>query len=233
MTTENLTVPARRRAGLAIENTHKEYTKPNGLRALEQRIEEAQVKCSQHIFELAKFAFRTDGIEPEEHFTDLCSFAEDQFKKRHKVDNVKDVLPVWAVFKSNINRGIKQGLDPNGFKTEWEFRKATMEEIRETNGGNAGGGESEPQTRTPRQTQGSRPTPVNVPDVEEWVGSTTIHSSLQVLVARLVVEAEYIRKGRGKEAENILREAIGALSKLIDKRKIKDAATRAALAEAA
>lgn len=235
MSIEDLGVQPRRLAVTAIQRTHKDYTKPNGLRDLEARIEQETVKCSKHIFGLARYAFE-NSEDPIEMFTDLCAYAEEQFKTRHNVENVKDVLPVWAVFKSNINRGLRADLDPRQFDTEWDFRKATMDQVR----GNNGNGTADKSTRAPRTPTTIRepevpemPVPAVADRVEDWVESTTIHNTLKFLVTRLVIEAEYVKKGKEKEAEKILREAIGALHRLVDRKRITDEATKAALEEAA
>jgi hypothetical protein len=229
-----LAMPARRRAGLAIENTHKAYSKPGGIKDLESKLEGAHKTCSSHIFNLAQFATEEsdDMAGAAAYFGVLCDFAETQYKTKHKVENLREALPVWATYKSNILRAMKSGLDPNHYGSEYDLRKAHQEL-------------KEPQERTPRVPQGplapepqterrsppEKPQPMVVDRVEEWVGTTTIRPTMQVLISRLIVEAEYVRKGKEGEAERILREAVEALAKLVDKRRIRDEATKAALAE--
>lgn len=230
MSIEDLEVQPRRLAGTAIQKTYKEYTKPNGLRDLEKKIESETVKCSRYIFGLAKYAYE-NYEDVEEAFRDMCQYAEEQFKARHNVENVKDILPVWAVYKSNINRGLKAELDPREYDSEWEFRKAIMDEARETGNGS---GQTSTQTRAPRTPSApERPAPVNAERVEDWMETTTISTNLKFLVTQLVLETEYVKKGKEKEAEKILREAIGALKRIIDHSRITDDATKSALDEAA
>ena len=226
MSVEDLEVQPRRLAGTAIQKTYKEYTKPNGLRDLEKKIETETVKCSKYIFGLAKYAYE-NYEDAEEAFRDMCQYAEEQFKARHNVENVKDILPVWAVYKSNINRGLKAELDPRDYDSEWEFRKATMDEVREN------GNEAYTQTRAPRTPAPDKPAPVNAEQVEDWMETTTISTNLKFLVMQLVLETEYVKKGKEKEAEKILREAIGALKQIVDRKRITDDATKSALDEAA
>lgn len=220
-TNERLTIPARRRAGLAIENTHKQYSKPGGLAELEDKLEQSREKCSQYIYGLARFAFADKAhTEPAQMFSDMCAYAEEQFKARHGVDNVKDVLPIWSVFKSNIKRGIRAGLNPTDHTTEWEFRKATQNTMVDEATG-------EP---AKKETNNGM---IRVPEVRTWLDRTSIDNRLKTLLAKLVVEVEYINKKSNTEAEEVLKEAVSALSKLVDLRRIKDEPTRNAMQKVA
>ncbi|HEY3496498.1 MAG TPA: hypothetical protein VGK73_17485, partial [Polyangiaceae bacterium] len=81
--------------------------------------------------------------------------------------------------------------------------------------------------------QPSKPRVINIEDAELMVGSSTIIAPLKALVARLVVESEYIRRGKEQEAVRILTECVDALHALVDQRRIRDAATKEALAPSA
>jgi hypothetical protein len=74
-----------------------------------------------------------------------------------------------------------------------------------------------------------RPQRVTKEIASEAVKQTTISQPLQVLLARLFLEADYIHKSREAEAITILRQALGALNELIDMRRVKDDETRDAL----
>lgn len=239
MDIENLSTAARRRAGLAIENTHKEYTKEGGLRDREKEKSEAEQKCSTYIFGLAQFAAqnRPKSVSTEDMFATLCKYAESQFKDKHNVTNVEDALPVWKVFKSNINRGLRAGLDPKKFETEWEFRKATAESAG-VNIGARTPSHKGPIERTERVNGNGEaasvaapatPRPAIVESAEEMLETTTIRPNLRERLARLVVQAEYVKPGAEDEAEKILDEAFRKLATLIDRRRIRDSATKEAL----
>src|SRR5690606_14490578 len=116
---ESLTSQAKRRAALAIENTRKAY----------EELEAVEQKCSSYIFGLAQFAAETcpKKKQPAELFGALCAYAEVQYKERFNVVNLKEALPVWSVYKSNILAGMRLGLNPKDYSSEWELRKATAD----------------------------------------------------------------------------------------------------------
>lgn len=206
---ESLTSQAKRRAALAIENTRKAY----------EELEAVEQKCSSYIFGLAQFAVETcpKKKQPAELFGALCAYAEAQYKERFNVVNLKEALPVWSVYKSNIMAGMRLGLNPMDYSTEWEFRKATAEKRKPT------------LVQSNEVTQGSVTRlpalpmrPVRFEQAEKAVLGLMIRSSsLQQLLTRLLVEAEYVKKGKEDEAEQILTEAVTRLSTLIDQRRIK------------
>src|SRR5262245_9436235 len=109
-----LTATEKRRAGTAIEYTFREYTKDGGLRELQTKTDNADQTCATHIYSLAQFAVKNvKGLAAAtERFQEMCGYAETGYKDKHEVQNLKDVLPVWSVYKSNIVRGMKLGLSP-------------------------------------------------------------------------------------------------------------------------
>ena len=221
-----LTTTIKRRAGLAIENTYTDYTKEGGVADLESKLAKAHEGCSKYIFNLAAFIVKQsddlkDGVA---QFTAVCAYAETQLKEKHKIESVKDALPVWGVYKSNILRGMRLGLDPQEFDSEGAFRAATMEEVRAAvvpeNEGVLDVGEPLPPVE---------PHTLGIDEAEQMMESSTIVEPLKALIARLVVESEFIRRGKTAEAARILTAALDALHKLVDHRRIRDAATREAL----
>lgn len=207
---ESLTSQAKRRAALAIENTRKAY----------EELEAVEQKCSSYIFSLAQFAAETcpKKKSPAELFGALCAYAEAQYKERFNVVNLKEALPVWSVYKSNILAGMRLGLNPKDYSTEWELRKATAEKrqlkaVEPSNEVTQGS-----VTRLPALPA----RPIRFEQAEKAVLGLMIQSSsLQQLLTRLLVEAEYVKKGKEDEAEQILTEAVTRLSALIDQRRIK------------
>src|SRR5690606_2165485 len=129
-------------------------------------------------------------------------------------------LPVWAVYKSNICTGFAFGLDPRDHETEWEFRKAVAE--RRAPESPSHGVTQRPSDQVTQEAAPVRPQRTTAPVVESFVSRTTIAPPLQLLLTRLVLEADHIRKGKEDEAAAILREALERISVLLDKRRIKD-----------
>ena len=226
-----LNATMKRRAGLAIENTYSEYRKEGGIADLEVRLAKAHEGCSKHIFNLCAFVVKQadDLSDGTKQFAAVCVYAEAQLKEKHQIENVKDALPVWGVYKSNLLRGLRLGLDPSSFDSEGAFRAATMEEVR-AKGPTLVTEDEDDEDDTPHITmRPSEPRTVNIEQAEMMVESSTIIAPLKALVARLVVETEYIKRGKEREAVRILTEAVDALHALVDQRKIRDAATKEAL----
>ena len=79
------------------------------------------------IFELAVVASKLGKGVPEytqAYFKEMCKAAETHYKEAQGIDNVKDRLPCWAVFKSEINRAIDCGLSPASFDSYSAFKEA-------------------------------------------------------------------------------------------------------------
>jgi hypothetical protein len=190
-------------------------------KAYEDR-ETAYQTAGQYIYNLAQYAAE---VAPKKHepllvFRAMCGYAEVQFKERRGVSNLKQALPVWTVYKSNISAGFSFGLDPRDFTTEWEFRKALNEARAPSLSHEVTKLPSDAVTKPQRMTQEV---------ATDVFRQTTISQPLQTLLARLVLEADYIRKNREEEAIAILRRALGELNELLDMRRVKDSDTRDAL----
>jgi hypothetical protein len=224
---------AKQRAAGAIENCWKAYhDEDTGLKLREQQAAVAGAKASSYIFGLAQFAAEVcpKRYRPDDVFTALCAYAEAKLKEKHDVDNLKEALPCWATFKSNIVGGMRAGLDPQEFPTEWEFRKAGMEariSVIDTRNAVA---DHRLVTESPSDQVTKLPTHLRIEPVRKFMRSTSIASSLKLVLAQLLASADYVKKGKEAEAEAILSEASTKLLALVDKRRVKDEATRLALA---
>jgi hypothetical protein len=220
-----LTKAAKAKATDAIDKIHQAYFVKGGIRDTTDVLRGQVEKASDVIFSLAQFATRqSKGDLPAAVavFGAMCSFAEAHYKKEHEVENLKEALPVWATFKSNILGGMNSELSPLDFKSEYDFRKARMEKVRESVG----------VSLPPPTTEGtvlaaaaierkSQPAgPVGMDEIDQWLGSTAIHDSLRVLLANVILSVEYIRRAKVGDAEAILRETGDRLAGLVDKRKI-------------
>lgn len=218
-----LTAVEKRRAGTAIEYTFRDYTKEGGLRELQTKTAEVDQSCASHIYSLAQFAMKqTESVAAAaERFSEMCEYAEDGYKKKHEVANLKDVLPVWAVYKSNILRGMKLGLSPLEHATEGAFRTAVGESLRSAAQQGA--------ANVDRPTTSKQDARLTMEDADDLLDSTSIHEELRALVAKLMIEAAYVKRGREAEAEAIVRRAVDELSELVDRRRITHKPTRNAL----
>lgn len=226
----------KRVAVAAINKTYEDYTKPDGLRDREQKHNKAEETCAQHIYGLAVFASNRRGTvkEAASLFGALCLHAEKRIKQAGEITNVKDALPVWSVYKSNILRGMKIDLDPVDYRSEGAFRHATHEALQNRGprlvGGVTGAGQKIVDTSaagTPSQRR------VNYQEATEWLNFTTVHPRLKEHMARLLVGAEYLGEGHEEAAEKVIAEAVDALSKLVDRRRVRDEIDREALRPAA
>ena len=139
-----MTDPLRKAACKAIDATFKAYTAKNGLKDLEQKIEEATKSTASSIMELAQTSQRMGGVYPGQiraWFSSLCSVAEQHFKDDHKVTDVASLLPCWAVYKSEILRAVKIGLRPtdytafNAMKTARIAKEKADKEAKAADGG--------------------------------------------------------------------------------------------------
>ena len=110
-----MTDTLRETAVRAIEATFKAYNAKNGLRELTEKLAQAEKSTATHILGLAQTAQRKGGVYPGQikaWFGALCSVAEVSFKDTHKVTDLAEALPCWAVYKSEILRAVKVGLRP-------------------------------------------------------------------------------------------------------------------------
>lgn len=218
-----LTATEKRRAGTAIEYTAREYSREGGLKQLQAKTDEAEQTCAMHIYSLAQFAVKNSKnlTTATERFQEMCSYAEAGYKEKHDVANLKDVLPVWSVYKSNIIRGMKLDMSPLDHETEGAFRLAVGEHLRQTTSGSTGD--------VDRAEPSKQDTRLTVEDADDLLDSTNIHEGLRGLVAKLMIEAEYVRKGREADAEAIVKRAVDEMSELVDRRRISHKPTRTAI----
>lgn len=204
--------PVAKRKGIeAIDATYKLQGE---LTSLANTLEDRTVTASEHIYGLARWAMgeHRDPAQGVQLFSAICADAEATLKARLGVKNLKDALPVWSVFKSNVMRGLRLGLDVTEHKTEWEFREAVREHV------NANRAAPEPKTATAE-------------DMTEFLGSTTIAAPLQFLLTQINLEAEYVKPANVKKAQELMRTFAEDLRALIDVRRIQDDATKQLLGE--
>lgn len=209
-----LTRAAKQRALRAIENVHLAFYEKGGIRDTLATLNDQQEKVSEHIFGLAVYAAKQalNPADARELFTNMCEYAEDHYKKEHSVDNLADALPVWRVYKSNILRGVKLGLKPPEYDSEYEFRKAAMEKVR----GSLPGPKAEPIERKPAAAPG----PVQLDEIEQWLGSTGVHDQLRTLLAQVILSVEFIKRGSLPKAEAALRRLVDELAPSVDHRRV-------------
>lgn len=233
----------KRRAVNAIEKVWEAYYDPkDGLKLRDEQVAVANARISSYIYGLAQFT--QDNCprkhRPHEVFAAMCLYAEAKLKENHNVHNLKEALPCWATYKTNILSGMRAGLDPNNYKTEWEFRKAGMETrfslldateaVTEQARSNSGTVSREDAKGLEQGDEVAKlPTKLRIEPTRKFFRATSIANSLKLLLAQLVVEADYVKAGYEEEAEAILREAREKLALLVDKRKIKDPATKLAI----
>lgn len=220
---------AKNRATSAIDKIHEAYFVKGGIRDTTDQLRTQVESASAVIFALAQFATKQADGDLEQAaiiFGAMCQHAEAHYKKRHEVENLKDALPVWATFKSNILGGIRQELNPLEYKSEYDFRTARMEKVRAASGTPSlppptTEGTQEVTQRTEALERKSQPAgPVGMDEIDQWLGSTAIHDTLRVLLANVILNVEYIRRARVKDAEAILRKTADELHGLVDKRKL-------------
>jgi ferritin-like metal-binding protein YciE len=130
----------------AILTMVREANRKGGYMDIKKKLEEKEAGLSGHIYALAKIASKlchsqTRGKYQSDvcvaYFQALCKVAENHLKEKasdelgHTIENVKDVLPVWPVFKSNIKRNMETGADPGLYDTlnaHTEARKSIEEQ---------------------------------------------------------------------------------------------------------
>lgn len=205
-----LKLPARRVATKAIENVHLAYYVKGGIRATVETLQTQLASASHHVFAIAKYAAKahSDSLEQATAlYIAMCEYAEQAYKQEHEVENLREALPTWATYKSNILRGLRSGLNPLEFRTEKVYRSKTMELV----------------SRAPRDPEPrAGPQAVLEPDeLETLVSSTAVPDALKQLVAQVVFAAEVVNVRKLEQAEEILREAWQRLGALTDKRKLK------------
>jgi hypothetical protein len=213
----SLRTPAKRIAAQAIENVHLEYYEKGGIRETAEKLATQLESASRHVYSLAIYAAKntTDLVAAGRLFVEMCNYAEDTYKVEHEVDNLRDALPTWATYKSNVLRGIRAGLNPLEHKSEKAFRSKTMEQIsRSRQDVEAVTAELEDARAGPPKLRGED-------EIEEFVGTTTVADPLKQLVAQVVYAAEIVKPAMLEQAEEILREAWQKLGALTDKRRMR------------
>lgn len=213
----DLSRAAKTRASRAIEAVHRAYFEEGGLRDSMIKVEAQSTKVSEHIYALAKWASE-QTMTPDlarAQFVTMCEYAEEKYKADHKVENLAEVLPVWRVYKSNILRGVKLGIKPAEYDTEYDYRRAVMEKVREDlpDSSPVAGARAIQRTSTV-------PGPVDLPEIEQWLGSTAIHDTLRTLLARVILSVEFLKPRSVAKAEAILRKACDDLAPAVDQRKL-------------
>jgi hypothetical protein len=219
----NLSTVEKRRASTAIEYTYRDYTKEGGLKELQTKVDQLEQGCAGHIYSLAQFAVKqTKNLKAAaDRFGEMCEHAEAGYKNKHEVKNLKDVLPVWSVYKSNILRGMRLDMSPLDHATEGAFRIAVGEVLRQAAGNSAASVET--------TSESKQDTRLTVEDADDLLDDANIHEGLRKLVARLMLEAAYVKIGREAEAEAIVQQAVDKLHELVDRRRITHKPTRTAL----
>lgn len=200
--TSGLSRGAKVRAARAIEEVHLAYYAKGGIRDLEDKLAEQRGAAARHIFSLAQYASEhtSDLDETMALFIAMCAYAEQKYKAMHDVLNLKEALPTWAVFKSNILRGIREyGLDPLEYRSEGAFRVAMLK----------------------MQERQSLPPPHRGPAaLDAMLASAIPSTSVRSLLSQLIIETAAVRRSKQQEAEEILREAMSRLRPMLDRRKI-------------
>jgi len=190
-----------RLAARAIEDVHLAYYEKGGLRETIQQVETQAEGVSGHIYKLAVHAAKNSSsiAAGAQLFAVLCEHAERQYKADHEIDNIKDQLPVWAVFKSNILGAMRAGLSPLDHRNEHALRNANKA------------------TRPVAALERGAPTAVKA--LASFLATTAVHSSLRKLAARTVHSLESIKSSERRQAASVLREANRKLAPLADRRR--------------
>jgi hypothetical protein len=205
--TTNLTPAQQAKALRVIEDVHLTYHGKGGVRELVEEAEKKVQSASQHVYSLAVYASKqSDSLEDAAAlFRELCSFAEAAYKEQHGVDSVREALPTWAVYKSNVLRGVTQfGLDPVDYRSERQFRIAYEAKIPKV-----------------KQRPSSRDPELRPPDdIAQFLETTPVRSLLRGPISDLVYRAEAIAYGKTSEAETVIKAAAEKLDRLVDRSKL-------------
>lgn len=196
-----LTRSAKARAARAIEDVHLAYYAKGGIRDLEDKLGEQKGAAARHIFALAIYA--SENAETLEEaiaqFQALCAYAEARYKQEHDVVNLKEVLPTWAVFKSNILRGMREyGLDPIEYRSEGAFRVAMQRQQEQL------------ALPSPKLTQRA---------IDKALSTTVTYDPVRTLLSQILFASQLLKRSKQKDAEAILRETRDRLSQFVDQRK--------------
>lgn len=205
---------AKMRASRAIESVHVAYHEKDGIRQLELVLDEKRGAAARHVYALAVFASEQHTKRPQAIalFLAMCAYAEAQYKAEHEVANLKDALPTWAVFKSNILRGVREyGLNPRDHRSEGAFRIAMQK---------AEPAERDTTTRSNVITLPAKPHVADSGEIDKFLATTAVRSTLQTLLSQIIFECETLKAGNTKQAEAVLRDTMNKLAPLVDQQKV-------------
>lgn len=200
-----LTPAAKAKAFEAIQAMHRACIGKAGITALTAKLTSKHESAAAHIYGLAVFAARKEEKLPKAValFREMCRHAEAELKAKLEVANLKDAVPIWAVYKSNITRGMNLGISPLDHESEKAFRQAMAEAAA--------------------PTQDPVPSPALITDVERFLArDTTIADRLRDRLQRIVLEAQYVKHSKLAQAEEIFQDASERLAELLDHRSLPD-----------
>lgn len=224
-----VTLPAtgKRLAVRAIEAVFAAYSAKGGLRETLELAETQAAGISRHIYSIATNAAKHHKRigDAAAEFSALCMYAENTFKSKHQVENLRDAVPVWNVFKSNILRGMRLELSPLDAANERAFRTKTMEAVAAKRGLAVTSDAEDDDTEAAdeegvvRITTRAGPQPMET--IEQFVATTTVRDTLKVLVAQVIFSCEHIKPSKADEAAAILQRAWSELGPLVSKRALQ------------
>jgi hypothetical protein len=133
---DDLTPAAKRRASEAIHRVHELYYVRGGIRDTVDKLQDKQEEAGKVIYNMALYCAEALPKPAQQAglFLGMCKYAERAYKEEFGVTNVAEALPAWRVYKSNILKGVRLGLDPREHKNEYSLRKAIAEELRGDDG---------------------------------------------------------------------------------------------------
>lgn len=209
----SLEAKAEARAWRTIDDIHRAYVERGGVRELKEKLDAKLNIASHKIFMLASWAEgETSSLdEALRLFLFACERAEKRYKEEYKVDNLKHALPTWAVFKSNIKRGMEDfKLRPSDYRSEGAFRIEMQKRIQEQQ-------RALPSPAAPIKNPKRSP---KVKRIEEALASTQLHDTIRLLVSQIIFECESLKRNSRSDAEAVLRDAMNRLQPLVDPRKV-------------
>jgi hypothetical protein len=210
----------RRAAVAAINGFDEAYFADGGYAEVQTELDTKREGVASHIYKLATKAC-DDSANLKEAlvvFRGACAYAEDRYKEKHEISNVKTRMPAWAQFKSRIVRSMKFGLDPREFGSERSLRDALSTAIRD---------------RAEKERLKAERNRAKITQIDDWMGETGVHTRLQLVMRKLILEAGYVRPSKRKEAEAILQTAADGIALLVDQKAIKSDADRDVLQDIA
>jgi hypothetical protein len=196
---EHLSKAAKTRATNAIQNVHLAFFEKGGMRDTYEKLRDQQAGAGNHIYALAVYAAEQEKTldKAARLFRDMCAYAEATYKQEYEVTNLEESLPVWKVYKSNILKGIRLKLSPAEYASEYELRKAVAEIERER----------------PVKRIGHK---AGIEELEEMLSTTSLRDTMRLLIARAIFSVENLKRGKSKEAQRVMQNAVEKLSALVD-----------------